>query len=64
MQFKPVHINFNVKDLDKSIAFYEEALGLHEKRRRKRCHREEWFRDAATAGLCQLGGLDRTRTIE
>lgn len=34
MQFKPVHINFNVKDLDKSIAFYEEALGLHEKRRR------------------------------
>ncbi len=34
MQFKPVHINFNVKDLDKSVAFYEEALGLHEKRRR------------------------------
>lgn len=34
MQFRPVHINFNVKDLDKSIAFYEEALDLHEKRRK------------------------------
>ena len=34
MQFKPVHINFNVKDLERSIAFYEEALGLREKRRR------------------------------
>ena len=34
MFFKPVHINFNVKDLEKSIAFYGEALGLHEKRRK------------------------------
>ena len=34
MQFKPVHINFNVKDIEKSIAFYKEALGLHVKRRR------------------------------
>ncbi len=35
MKFKPVHINFNVKDLESSIAFYEEALGLHEKRRKE-----------------------------
>ena len=27
------HYNFNVKDLEKSIAFYEKALGLKEKRR-------------------------------
>jgi lactoylglutathione lyase len=27
------HCNFNVKDLDKSIAFYRKALGLTEKRR-------------------------------
>lgn len=28
------HYNFNVLDLDKSIKFYEEALGLKEKRRK------------------------------
>ena len=28
------HYNFNVKDLDKSIAFYQKALGLKEKRRK------------------------------
>lgn len=33
MEFKMDHQNFNVADLDKSIAFYEEALGLHEVRR-------------------------------
>ena len=33
MEFKMDHRNFNVADLDKSIAFYEEALGLHEVRR-------------------------------
>ena len=35
MTFEPVHINFNVKDLDASVAFYQEALGMFEKRRRK-----------------------------
>lgn len=34
MQFKMVHENYNVKDLDKSMKFYEEALGLHEVRRK------------------------------
>ena len=28
------HYNINIKDLDKSIKFYQEALGLKEKRRR------------------------------
>ncbi|NLO86744.1 MAG: lactoylglutathione lyase [Clostridiales bacterium] len=28
-----IHQNFNVLDLEKSIAFYQEALGLHEVRR-------------------------------
>ena len=27
------HFNFNVKDLDRSIAFYQKALGLTEKKR-------------------------------
>ena len=34
MKFKMVHENYNVADLDKSIAFYEKALGLHEVRRK------------------------------
>ena len=34
MKFKFVHNNFNVKDLDKSLAFYKEALGLEEVRRK------------------------------
>ena len=34
MTFKMVHENYNVADLDKSLAFYEKALGLTEKRRK------------------------------
>ena len=34
MTFKMVHENYNVADLDKSIAFYEKALGLQEVRRK------------------------------
>lgn len=34
MQFKMIHQNFNVADLEKSMAFYAEALGLHEVRRK------------------------------
>ena len=33
MQFKMIHQNFNVLDLEKSMAFYEKAVGLHEVRR-------------------------------
>lgn len=34
MRFRMVHENFNVVDLDRSLAFYDEALGLKEKRRK------------------------------
>ena len=34
MQFKMIHENYNVSDLDKSIAFYDAALGLKEKSRK------------------------------
>lgn len=33
MQFKMVHNNINVYDLEASLAFYRNALGLHETRR-------------------------------
>ncbi len=33
MTYKFIHNNFNVKDLDASIKFYQEALGLEEQRR-------------------------------
>jgi Lactoylglutathione lyase and related lyases len=35
MKFKFVHNNINVKDLDKSLAFYKEALGLEEVARKE-----------------------------
>ena len=34
MQFKMIHENYNVSDLDRSIKFYNEALDLHEVRRK------------------------------
>lgn len=34
MKFKMIHENYNVQDLNKSIAFYEKALGLTERRRK------------------------------
>ena len=34
MTFKMIHENFNVTDLDRSIRFYEQALGLKEARRK------------------------------
>lgn len=34
MDFKMVHENYNVYNLDKSLKFYNEALGLTEKRRK------------------------------
>ena len=33
MNFRMIHQNFNVLDLDRSLAFYRDALGLREKRR-------------------------------
>ena len=34
MEFTFAHNNFNVLDLEKSLKFYEEALGLKEARRK------------------------------
>jgi lactoylglutathione lyase len=33
MQFKMAHTNLNVLDIDRTVAFYQKALGLEEKRR-------------------------------
>lgn len=33
MNFKMIHENYNVADLERSLGFYQEALGLTEKRR-------------------------------
>ncbi len=35
MKFKMIHENYNVRDLEKSLNFYNEALGLIEKRRKE-----------------------------
>ncbi|NLO82520.1 MAG: lactoylglutathione lyase [Clostridiales bacterium] len=35
MKFKIAHTNFNVMDLEKSVAFYEKALGLKVLRKRE-----------------------------
>ena len=34
MKFKMIHENYNVSDLKQSIKFYNEALDLHEVRRK------------------------------
>ena len=35
MNFKMIHENYNVQNLEKSLEFYEKALGLREKRRKE-----------------------------
>jgi len=35
MKFKMIHENYNVSDLERSLKFYEEALGLTERRRKE-----------------------------
>lgn len=35
MKFQMIHNNFNVKDLEASLSFYKEALGLVESRRKE-----------------------------
>lgn len=35
MNFKMIHENYNVADLQKSLDFYQKALGLHEVRRKE-----------------------------
>ncbi len=64
MQFKFAHNNFNVLDLDKSLKFYEEALGLKEKRRKEAADGSFiliYLGDGQTGHLLELTWLrDRT----
>ena len=48
MQFSFAHNNFNVRDLDRSLSFYREALGLTEV---NRIHAE----DSRGGGYCGKG---------
>ena len=64
MQFKFAHNNFNVLDLDKSLKFYEEALGLKEKHRKEAADGScilIYLGDGQTGHLLELTWLrDRT----
>ena len=64
MQFKFAHNNFNVLDLDQSLKFYEEALGLKEKRRKEAADGSFiliYLGDGQTGHLLELTWLrDRT----
>ena len=64
MQFKFAHNNFNVLDLDKSLKFYEEALGLKEKCRKEAADGSFiliYLGDGQTGHLLELTWLrDRT----
>ena len=64
MQFKFARNNFNVLDLDKSLKFYEEALGLKEKRRKEAADGSFiliYLGDGQTGHLLELTWLrDRT----
>ena len=54
MAFTMIHENYNVSNLDTSIAFYREALGLHEVRRK----------NAADGSFIIVYMADATETFE
>ena len=56
MQFKMIHENYNVCDLAASLAFYEKALGLHEKRRKEAAD-GSYLTDGVTPHLLELTWL-------
>lgn len=62
MKFKFAHNNFNVLDLEKSLAFYRDALGLVEVRRKEKTDFKLVFLgDGQTGHLLELTWLkDRT----
>ncbi len=60
MNFKFAHNNINVLDLDKSIKFYEEALGLKETKRKEASSGDfiiVYLGDGATTHLLELTWL-------
>ena len=68
MQFHFVHENFNVLDLDKSIKFYEEALGLkvaREKNAEDGSYKIVYLEDGITNFQLELTWLaDRTEKYD
>ena len=57
MKFTFAHNNFNVVDLEKSLKFYEEALNLHEVRRKEAADgsfilvwRRDWEKESYNLG--------------
>lgn len=65
LRFTFAHNNFNVVDLEKSLAFYREALGLAENRRKETEHFTLVFLGDGVTGhqleLTWLKGFDRPR---
>lgn len=60
MNFRFAHNNINVLDLDKSLKFYEEALGLKETKRKEAASGEfiiAFLGDGATTHLLELTWL-------
>ena len=68
MKFTFAHNNFNVIDLDKSLKFYEEALGLKEVRRKEAADGSfilVYLGDATTSYQLELTWLrDRTQPYD
>ena len=68
MQFHFIHENFNVLDLDKSIKFYEEALGLkvvREKNAEDGSYKIVYLKDGITNFQLELTWLaDRTEKYD
>ncbi len=68
MEFVFAHNNFNVLDLEKSLAFYREALGLKEVRRHEAKDGSftlVYLGDGRTPHLLELTGLrDRTEPYD
>ena len=60
MNFRFCHNNFNVLDLEKSIAFYEKALGLKEVKR-KTAERKNSCRPIADAFVTSVHEKGRNR---
>lgn len=68
MEFTFKHLNFNVLDLEKSLAFYREALGLREERRMTHPHGDftiVYLGDGRTGHQLELTFLrDRTEPYD
>ena len=57
MQFKMIHENYNVRDLGASLAFYEKALGLTERRRKEGNKNQNSHQHNNSGGMGGVGGM-------